>query len=206
MMVKRTSAKTDEEIEASLGRPGAGPGFATQLLLRFYVGPRIAAKAGWQENVRRFNDTSSEMQRLAERMDNGQLQKRVLVPRQRGLEDSSRYWSAAMTLEHVMTVGMGMRDIIIRLSQGQTPPGKVDTARVKPQGRLPAQVVLDNYKQFAAVLMPQIDAAVPADKRDNPATYVHPWFGAFNLRQWHWLLAEHNAIHLRQLREIAARL
>lgn len=202
----KAKIKTDEEIEASLARPGAGPGWPVKLYLRFYMGPQVAAKASWQENVKRFHDTSQNMLRMAERLDNGQLQKRVLVPRLRGLEDSSRYWSAAMTLEHVMTVGMGMRDIIIRLSQGQTPPGKVDTARVKPQGRLPAQAVLDNYKQFAAVLMPQIDAAVPADKRDNPATYIHPWFGAFNLRQWHWLLAEHNDVHLRQMREIAARL
>lgn len=197
---------TDAEIEAKLQKPGAGIPWPALMFVRYYVGPRVAAKADWQAETTRFHETSAQMTALAEKLDNGQLQKRILVPRLRGLEDSSRYWSAAMTLEHVMIVGTSIRDIIIRLSQEQLPPGKADTARVKPQGKLPAQTVLDNYKSFAAVVMPQIEAAVPPEKRDARLTFDHPWFGAFNLRQWHWLLAEHNAIHLRQLREIAARL
>jgi len=197
---------SDAEIETKLQKPGAGLPWPALMFVRYYVGPCVAAKADWAVETKRFHDTSAEMQALAERLDNGQLQKRVLVPRLRGLEDSSRYWSAAMTLEHVMIVGTGIRDIIIRLSQEQVPPGTVDTARVKPQGKLPAQAVLGNYKSFAATLMPQIDAAVPPAKRDAKAKMTHPWFGPFSLRQWHWLLAEHNAIHLRQLREIAARL
>lgn len=202
----RTEGLSDAEIEARLQKPGAGIPWPALMFVRYYVGPRVAAKADWRTETTRFHDTSAQMAALADKLDNGQLQKRILVPRLRGLEDSSRYWSAAMTLEHVMIVGTSIRDIIIRLSQEQLPPGRADTARVKPQGKLPAQTVLENYKQFAAVLMPQIEAAVPPEKRDARMTFAHPWFGAFNLRQWHWLLAEHNAIHLRQLREIAARL
>lgn len=198
--------RTDEEIEASLGRPGAGLGWLATLYLRYYLGPRVAARADWAQDIARFNDTSAEIIGITEKMDNGALQKRVLVPRLRGIEDSSRYWSAAMTMEHLMIVGMGMRDIIIRLSKNQVPPGRVDTARVKPQGRIPAQTVLENYKSFSSSLMAQIDDAVPAESRDPTVRMLHPWFGPFSLRQWHWMLAEHNAIHLRQMQEIAARL
>ncbi len=202
----RTEERTDAQIEAKLGRPGAGLSWPAMIYMRYYLGPRVAAKADWQTETTRFHDTTHDILRIAEQMDNGQLQTRVLVPRLRGIEDSSRYWSAAMTLEHVMIVGMGIRDIIIRLSNEQMPPGRVETARVKPEGRLPAQMVLDNYKNFAIALIPQIETAVPADKRDAKTAYAHPWFGDFTLRQWHWLLAEHNAIHLRQLQEIAARI
>jgi hypothetical protein len=205
-MTMRTEGLSDSEIEAKLQRPGAGLPWPALLFVRYYVGPYVAAKADWQKETARFHETSAQITAIADKLDNGQLQKRVLVPRLRGLEDSSRYWSAAMTLEHVMIVGTSIRDIIIRLSQEQLPPGKADTARVKPQGKLPAQTVLDNYKSFTAMLMPQIESAVPPEKRDAKMKMAHPWFGPFSLRQWHWLLAEHNAIHLRQLREIAARL
>lgn len=201
----QTEVQTDARIEAKLGRPGAGLTWLGSLYMRFYLGPRVAAKADWDTETARFHDTTHAILRIVEKLDNEQLQTRVLVPRLRGIEDSSRYWSAAMTLEHVMIVGMGLRDIIIRLSNDQIPPGRVDTARVKPQGKLPAQTVLDNYKNFAITLIPQIETAVPAAKRDGTITYDHPWFGAFTLRQWHWMLAEHNEIHLRQLEEIAAR-
>lgn len=201
----QTEEETDARIESKLGRPGAGLSWPAMLYMRHYLGPRVAAKADWEVETARFHDTTHAILRIAEQMNNEQLQKRVLVPRLRGIEDSSRYWSAAMTLEHVMIVGMGVRDIIIRLSNGQMPPGRADTARVKPQGKLPAQTVLDNYKNFAITLIPQIETAVPAAKRDGTITYDHPWFGAFTLRQWHWMLAEHNAIHLRQLQEISAR-
>lgn len=202
----KTQGLSDAEIESRLGAPGAGVPWYVRLVMRHYIGPCVAAKADWAAETQRFADTNAAILALAEKMDNGQLQKRLLVPRLRGLEDSSRYWSAAMTLEHLMIVGTGMRDIIIRLSQGQVPPGRADTARVKPQGKLPAQTVLANYKSFISTLMPQIETAVPPEKRDGALTYAHPWFGGFTLRQWHWLLAQHNAIHLRQLQEIAARL
>lgn len=202
----RTEGLSDAEIERKLAAPGAGVPWYVRLALRYYIGPRVAGRAEWARETQRFFDSSAEIVKIAETLHNGQLQKRVLVPRLRGLEDSSRYWSAAMTMEHLMIVGTGMRDIIIRLSQGQVPPGRADTARVKPQGKLPAQNVLENYKAFTTTLMPQIENAVPPEKRDGALTYDHPWFGPFTLRQWHWLLAEHNAIHLRQMQEIAARL
>jgi len=193
---------TEDAILKSLDQPGAGVGLLQQMAMRFYIGPFVAAKSDWETDSARFLDSSKNILSLAEGLDDAALSQKILVPPQRGLEDSSRYWSAAMVLEHLMIVGMGLREIIIRLSQGKVPPGKADTARVKPLGQTPPQTVLQNYKSFAEMVLGQIEAGVK--DRDGKAVYAHPWFGKFTARQWHWLLAAHNDIHLRQLRAIRA--
>lgn len=192
----------EEAILKSLDKPGAGVGLLQQLVLRFYVAPFVAAKSDWEQDRARFAASSQKILALAEGLDNAALSQKILVPPQRGLEDSSRYWSAAMVLEHLIIVGMGMRDIIIRLSQGKVPPGKADTARVKPLGQMPAQTALQNYKTFIETVSAQIEAGV--QNRDSQAVYAHPWFGKMTARQWHWLLAAHNDIHLQQMRAIVS--
>lgn len=193
---------TEEMIEASLGKPGAGVGLLQGLVMKYYIGPFIAAKSDWVADRQAFADTSKKILSLVEGLDKAQLSQKVLVPSQRGLEDSSRYWSVAMVLEHLMIVGMGMRDIIIRLSQNKVPPGKADTARVKPPGKTPPEAVLASYKNFVDTLSDQMDTAI--ENRDSKAVYTHPWFGKFTAHQWHWLLAAHNRIHLQQLQGILA--
>jgi len=39
----------------------------------------------------------------------GKRDRRVLVPRMRGIEDSSRFWSVNETLEHLLITGLAMR-------------------------------------------------------------------------------------------------
>lgn len=193
---------TEGAILKSLDKPGAGVGFMQQMVMRFYIGPFVAAKSDWIADSARFVNSSKEILSLVEGLEDATLSQKILVPPQRGLEDSSRYWSAAMVLEHLMIVGMGLRDIIIRLSQGKVPPGKVDTARVKPLGQMPPQAVLQNYKTFTETVLEQIEAGVK--DKNSKTVYRHPWFGNFTARQWHWLVATHNDIHLQQLRAIMA--
>ncbi len=194
--------RTEEDILKSLDKPGAGVGVMQGLVMKFYIGPFVAAKSDWDTDSERFLNSSKKILTLIDGLDEQALSQKVLVPPQRGLEDSSRYWSAAMVLEHLMIVGMGLRDIIIRLSQDKVPPGKADTARVKPLGQTAAGIVLQNYKTFTETVADQIAAGVK--DRDSKAVYAHPWFGDFTARQWHWLLATHNDIHLQQLQAILA--
>lgn len=200
--MSKLSNKPDAEIQAALDKPGAGVGLLQQLVMKFYIGPFVAATSDWDADSARFAASSQKILDMVAGLDDAALTQKVLVPPQRGLEDSSRYWSAAMTLEHIMIVGMGLRDIIIRLSQGKVPPGKADTARVKPPGQTPPQTVVQNYKYFVQTVLEQVDKGV--ENRNSAATYVHPWFGKFTARQWHWLLATHNDVHLQQLRAIVA--
>jgi hypothetical protein len=57
---------------------------------------------------------------------------RVLIPRIRGLEDSSRYWSVWMTLDHLRIVHESLAHLIRELVREVTPPGAASTAAVKP--------------------------------------------------------------------------
>ncbi|HEX2752842.1 MAG TPA: hypothetical protein VHP34_07030 [Alphaproteobacteria bacterium] len=200
--MSKQQSKTEEDILKSLDKPGAGVGVMQGLVMKFYIGPFVAAKTDWDADSRRFFASSKKILTLIDGLDEKEVSQKVLVPPQRGLEDSSRYWSAAMVLEHLMIVGMGLRDIIIRLSQGKVPSGKVDTARVKPLGQTTAGIVVQNYKTFTETVADQIAAGVK--DRDSKAVYAHPWFGDFTTRQWHWLLATHNDIHLQQLQAIVA--
>jgi hypothetical protein len=196
------TGKSDAEILASLDKPGAGIPLYQKLYLRLYVKPFISSRSDWDNDTKAFNLLNRKLLDAVEKLDEAQLSKRVLVPPQRGLEDSSRYWSAAMTLEHLLIVGTGVKNIIISLSKGIVPDGKADTALVKPSGAQTAREVLAQYGNFAAATPGEIDGAVK--DRKSKATFDHPWFGAFTAHQWHWLLAVHTGLHLKQLRAIIA--
>jgi len=194
--------KSDAEILASLDKPGAGIPFYQKLYLKLYVKPFISACSDWDEDTSAFTLINRKLLDEVEKLGDEQLAKRVLVPPQRGLEDSSRYWSAAMTLEHLLIVGTGVKSIIISLSKGIVPDGKADTARVKPSGTPTAKEVLAQYRDFAAATPGEIDSAVK--DRKSKAVFAHPWFGAFTAHQWHWLLAMHTGLHYKQVRAIIA--
>jgi hypothetical protein len=191
---------TDAEIIAKLDKPGAGVPFFDGLLMRWYVGPVLSKKASWEENRKAFDKTTQALLKLVDGLDEKQLATRVLVPPQRGLEDSSRYWSAAMLLEHLIIVGKKTKAGIVALSQGIVPDVKVDTGKVKPLGEANPKDIMDAYRAFATTVMDELDREVK--DKDSKASLKHPWMGPMTCRQWHWLLPTHQAIHLKQLREI----
>lgn len=77
-----------------------------------------------------------------------ELNRPVLIPRLPGLEDSSRNWSVAMTIEHLHIVGQGVSGVLRCISMGQKPPAVVGTAEVKPHGDVDPDIVLDAYEDF----------------------------------------------------------
>ncbi|TAL26868.1 MAG: DinB family protein [Alphaproteobacteria bacterium] len=191
---------TDAEIVAKLGKPGAGLPFLEGLVVRWWVGPVVSKKSDWEENKRKFEKTTQSLLKLVEGLDDKKLATKVLVPPQQGLEDSSRYWSASMLFEHLIIVGKKTKGGIIALSQGVVPDVKVDTGKVKPSGDPSPAGIMAAYRAFAATVMADIDREVK--DKNSKAVLHHPWLGPLNCRQWHWLLATHQGIHLRQLREI----
>jgi hypothetical protein len=190
----------DAEITAKLGKPGAGLPLVEGLVTRWVVGPFISRKFSWEENRRRFEKTTAALLKEIEGLDDKQLAARILVPPQQGLEDSSRYWSAAMLFEHLIIVSEGVKTGIIALSRGIVPDVKVDTGKVKPSGDPTPSEIIEKYKRFSSALQDDLEKSVK--DKDSKARLRHPWLGPLNCRQWHWLLAAHQGIHLRQLREI----
>jgi hypothetical protein len=193
--------RTDAEIQAALDKPGAGLPFQQWAYLRFYIALFVAARSDWDENWRIFEDVNARIFAKIDGLSDAQLEKRVLVPPIAGIEDSSRYWSVAMTLEHLIIVGGDVKKLIIALSQGIIPPGKADVADYKPRGGERGAPQLAEYRDFVASVKPEIEPLRMAALASK-ARYTHPWAGRFTALQWQWLLGGHTHIHYRQIKEI----
>ena len=128
----------------------------------------------------------------------GRLDERVLIPRPRGLEDSSRHWSVLMTLEHLRIVNLACAALVRDLSRGIVPAGKASTADVKPSPDVTEAVIGDYEASCREVLA----AAERAHDLDDPARFPHPWFGPMSARRWHLLAAVHMGLHRRQIESI----
>lgn len=126
---------------------------------------------------------------------------RVLIPRVRGLEDSSRHWSVWMTLDHLRIVHDAMAAVIGALGRGEIPVGKASTAAVKPSLEVGESVVAA-YEASCDALMAAVDRVV--DLKKTPR-YPHPWFGPLNAFEWVALSSGHLRIHRVQIERILAR-
>ena len=127
-----------------------------------------------------------------------------LIERITGIEDSSRNWSLAMTLEHTNIVASLIIKVVTLLGSGTVPDFHIQTARVKPQGE---KTWLENVKDFEGILnaeLPQLSD--PSLMRDSPQKLDHPWFGPLCAREWVWLLGVHQTVHRRQSEKILKKL
>lgn len=122
----------------------------------------------------------------------------VLVPRLRGMEDSSRFWSVWMTLDHLRIVNTGLGGFITELSQEKQIEGALGTADVKPDPEVTASVVAE-YEQACGDFLSNVAAA---KNLDTIATYPHPWFGPMNAFRWLALASLHMGIHRKQIAAI----
>ncbi len=187
-----------------LAPPGAGLPFAERLFTRWVVGPvfsKYLPLSGARKDYERHTAT------LISVVSAASLEERlrpVLIPRIVGLEDSSRNWSLQGVLEHLLTVARGIERVMLSLGREIAPPGAADPAKVKPQNF--EHDYLDEFKEFAPGLLERMDRLVLSGelKLDSDATFLHPWFGNLNARQWYWFLARHQRIHTRQAIAIVA--
>lgn len=180
--------------------PRGGIPWYQQVVMRLYLGPFVSSRATTQANNRAFKKLTQKILDLAADLPERQHTTQVMVPPQIGLEESSRYWSVSMTLEHLLTVTRGMQAVIEDLSQGIKPEGEVSLARLKPKGeRGPGDI----YSEFEEFMRGVPEASAKALATNNSTvTYAHPWFGEMTAKQWHWLMVAHLAIHYRQLKNI----
>jgi hypothetical protein len=127
---------------------------------------------------------------------------RVLIPRLRGLEDSSRYWSVWMVLDHLRIVNTGITNIITLLAQERTPERVVSTAAVKPDPQV-TEAVEAAYEQSCDDYL----ATVVTIKTFKTKTrHAHPWFGPLDAAGWHSMVCGHMGIHRAQMAKIIQRL
>src|SRR3954464_5840683 len=187
--------------EPKLAPPGARLPAVELLLAR-----SLFALKRWTGTRESFNNVfEQERLRIRELMaacDQHSAAERVLIDRPRGLEDSSRFWSVWMTLDHLRIVHRSVTHIIGDLVKGTVPKGKASTASVKPDRQVTEGVVVE-YQKSCDELMSTV--ASVADLQ-TPARYAHPWFGHLNAAGWHALSATHLRIHRVQLERILSAL
>lgn len=124
--------------------------------------------------------------------------RRVLIDRVRGLEDSSRYWSVWMTLDHLRIVNGAISEVIGALVGDLIPPGTASTAAVKPNLAVGPEVIV-GFETSCDHLVAVVKAS--PNLRTN-LRYPHPWFGPLDAAAWHALAGGHMGIHREQLERI----
>lgn len=185
--------------EPHLAPPGAG---LTKLEL--LVGRIFFTLRRWTGSRRafdsRFTRERESIRTLLRGCDADTGSRRVLIPRVAGLEDSSRYWSVWMTLEHLRIVHELIAHLIGQLVREVTPAGAASTAAVKPSPDIGPEVVA-RFEASCNELALEIDNSSNLNTR---ARYPHPWFGPLNAAGWHALAGTHLKIHRVQIERILA--
>ncbi len=142
--------------------------------------------------------------RMARSLKNNQINQRVLVKPMIGIEDSSRYWSVAMVMEHLIIVGTQMADGVVEMTHGRDPKKKADVAAVKPVENLPADTIIPQYQRFLTSFLQKTTKEI-GDKASDKK-FLHPWFGHLNARRWMAIAAIHQQIHRKQAEAVAKQL
>ena len=185
-----------------LDPPGAGLPLVNRLAAQWFLLPAFYRKNSSAQAHQLFLGLGGKLADLAGTLSDEQLATRVLVPPQRGLEDSSRWWSAAMVLEHLMIVDALFVSAVVSLSRGIVPAEQVGTADVKPSGARAAGEVPAAFREFLKEADRRLGDRVEPLRTD--VRYPHPWFGPLTAHQWICMAAIHHGIHLQQLKAVVA--
>lgn len=184
-----------------LAPPGAGIPAIERLVggTIFAIRRRFGSKAAFSTQFARERDL---IRSLYSPLADNRLTQRILIPRLRGLEDSSRYWSVAMTLDHLRIVNTHIAFTIITLLRGVAPKGVVSTADVKPNPDITPDVagsVITEYESSCD----RLASVVTTDRSlHTPLRHAHPWFGPLDAHGWHAMSAMHMGIHRAQIARI----
>lgn len=194
----------NQNLPVKLAPAGAGVPWYQKLIFQYIIAPFVAGRTDWVVSEQNFHKINGRILKEIESLTEKQLTTKILIPPITGLEDSSRFWSVAMTLEHLLIVSELMMNAITDLASETLPKIKVSTADVKPSGKIKTDEVInefklmisDDYKKFLLNLK----------NKNSELRFLHPWFGMLNAKQWFWVMSIHHGVHLKQIREIKKRL
>lgn len=187
--------------QANLAAPGAGLPLLQAFFLRHLLFPAFCRTTSWDKALGLFLQEGERVATAAQSLAPEALQTRVLIRAPMGIEDSSRYWSAAMVLEHLIEVGSRISTGVVELTHGQVASVKADIADVKPKGGKDGDI-LAAYRAFLADYENKVTHRVGDRAAQN--TEPHPWFGDLTPQRWVCLGAIHQQIHRRQMERIIA--
>ncbi|WP_166442504.1 DinB family protein [Phragmitibacter flavus] len=202
--LRKTSVREDlplmsKLIEPRLAPPGAGlPAVELFIGRQLFVFKRLFGSR--ESFAAMFEQERATIRHLVNACGESRRAERVLIRRLRGLEDSSRFWSVWMTLDHLRITNSVFAMVITSLARGKVPQRKASTADVKPDPNVTAAMERA-YEDSCDQLIAKI-AALPDLK--ETVRYAHPWFGPLDAYGWQVLSATHMAIHRAQIERIIA--
>lgn len=186
-------------LQETLGKPGAGLPKLHAFTLRYLGFPLLKLIYPWERAFALFESESNKILELTGKLDEKQLFRRVMVTPTFGIEDNSRFYSAAMVLAHLTHVGKTVRNGIVSLSHGQPLGSDVRIEDYKPFSEIGNDIV-DIYRNMADSYRSRILNRI-GDYRSGTC-HKHPWFGCLDAHGWLILSAVHQRVHRRQLEKI----
>lgn len=187
--------------EPSLAAPGAGlPAvelFFARWMFRLHVwcGDAGAFQA-------QFEQERQTLRGLIQGCDEETGAQPVLIRRLPGLEDSSRYWSVWMTLEHLRLVHGSLTQVISALGAGKSLSGQASTAAVKPAVGITSSVI-SAYEASCDAL---ISTVQQMKSLKTELKFAHPWFGPLDAHGWYAMAPFHLRLHRAQIQTILHKL
>ena len=112
--------------------PGAGLPFIPRIYLRWFGRRVLRWKYSWDSAPIAIGATAERLYRAVANLPADVLQRPALVPPMPGIEDSSRYWSPAMVIQHLNMTCEIFTGIIVKLSRGEAISERRGPADVKP--------------------------------------------------------------------------
>ena len=187
------------ELIEGIGKAGGGLSKGRAYFLKHFGFPFVNAVISWERALSIFESEGQKMIGLACSVPMEKLNERVLVPHLFGLEDNSRYYSVAMVLKHVLTVGYALQNRVPLLSQGKKLDKEVKIEEYKPYEEISAEVIAE-YEIFLNGFSESLEAEVEDVFLDN--RHEHPWFGNLKAKEWAVMGAIHQVVHRRQMEAI----
>lgn len=186
-------------VPPRLAAPGAGlpkiEHFFANLMVRWK-----ASRTSREEAIATFAHEHDAILRLLAATPANEMATPVLIKRLPGLEDSSRYWSVLMTVDHLRIVNDQIAGVISSLCAGKVPERATSTAAVKPSETVDASVIA----AFETTCRDFKDTVAAQSDLKTNARYPHPWFGPMDAAGWHFMTGFHMSLHRKQIERILA--
>ncbi|MEZ5387059.1 MAG: DinB family protein [Prosthecobacter sp.] len=183
--------------EPQLAPPGAGLPLPELLIARLIFAWKRRSRDRAKFD-RLFREERDAILAVVRPLSGDEASRRVLIPRLRGLEDSSRNWSVWMTLDHLRITNTVFASVMESLAKGIVPNRVASTAVVKPDPSVDGSVVAAFEQSCEAVL--SVTNGQTASRTN--ARYAHPWFGPLDETAWHAMTGFHMKLHRRQIERI----
>ena len=148
-----------------------------------------------EEATAEFEKVRDQILKLVRTCDAETGSRRVLIKRPHGLEDSSRFWSVFMTLDHLRITNDAFTSVIQSLTTGVVPEFRASTAAVKPS----EDVGIETVSAFEDSCRRFVDHVSTAPDLHTALRYAHPWFGPLDAAAWHLLGGFHMSLHRNQI-------